>query len=902
MRASIHDPSVRGLLLLLMYLGFVVLGVALLRTFVASKPFRLRPVAARRFRAVLVGLCVPASYCSTWSFYGMHAKAMNGPWAYLGFYAGPATVALLWPFLLKKLVTVSQRQSSTDLVSFVCRRYGDSTALKAVVSGLVLAGTAPYLSVQLLGMSRAIVHVSGRTLSRSTLSPVLWSIAMLVFVFLFVLREREIRRHVALQGVVMLSATAVLLWLLMARPLGVEALTNVRLPLPAGEAGIRSALQPGTPIGWWLSTYFASMLAIMFLPRQFHILTQETGQLSPDEVAKWSALCMISFFLFFGTAVTIIHREAMSFLGEHAGITDEAAIGERLPLLVAQLYRGRFGAWPVRAVLLGGFAAGLSTISCQLMALGNIVSHHLFALKRSKTENPPETEEGAAKYRNFQQWTYLWALAVFLFIAVVIAWCVPDALLANLGMISFLAAAQLAPSILGGIYWRKATTAGAISGVSVGAVLWLLTIVIPSLLPARWLGNLGAVLPQGSLALLGTGTVAQGLTLSLGANVLAFLLVSLFTAKEDDDLINGFVLAEAGTLGKLNPEVVRFVTHRLAAGRMCSVLAFLAHNEGFFYTPDEIVWKGRFRASILPELNRLVALGFVTRLGERDDRDVYVYLPSVVGIEERTQATIRDVARSAALVENLPRYIRQTDRESRRAFEDEQRRRLDLRVTRGLGHSLKSRVGLIQAWAEILETRLDGEHQDALDMINDSCAFLLRANDLFRGIQKLHAKDVLRGRVEISQLLEGIVARYGDARVELLPSADAPVVMADRAALEEIFDQLIQNARDFTPPKEKGGRITVSLEQAPEGCMVLVADNGPGIRADVRERLFEPESRHSDDRLGLGLSIVKGLVELQGGDIRETGDRQVGKKRRRKTGACFEVVLPALNGELGRDS
>jgi signal transduction histidine kinase len=115
-------------------------------------------------------------------------------------------------------------------------------------------------------------------------------------------------------------------------------------------------------------------------------------------------------------------------------------------------------------------------------------------------------------------------------------------------------------------------------------------------------------------------------------------------------------------------------------------------------------------------------------------------------------------------------------------------------------------------------------------------------------------------------------------------------VSGDRDKLIQVITNLVDNAIKFTP---KGGQITVELgRKDPERVMMTVADTGEGIPAEAIAKLFEPFYQASRQAgvhakgLGLGLSIVKTLVELHGGTISVTSE--VGK------GSTFCILLPAI--------
>jgi PAS domain S-box-containing protein len=135
-----------------------------------------------------------------------------------------------------------------------------------------------------------------------------------------------------------------------------------------------------------------------------------------------------------------------------------------------------------------------------------------------------------------------------------------------------------------------------------------------------------------------------------------------------------------------------------------------------------------------------------------------------------------------------------------------------------------------------------------------------------------------------------LFARAG-VRLALRPSGARLMVHADRTRLIQVVGNLLQNAVKFTP---KGGTATVWVESRGNGqAAVRICDTGAGIGADILPHLFEPFTQadrtldRSKGGLGLGLALVKGLVEMHDGSVaaQSEGPGQ---------GAEFEVVLPTI--------
>ena len=115
----------------------------------------------------------------------------------------------------------------------------------------------------------------------------------------------------------------------------------------------------------------------------------------------------------------------------------------------------------------------------------------------------------------------------------------------------------------------------------------------------------------------------------------------------------------------------------------------------------------------------------------------------------------------------------------------------------------------------------------------------------------------------------------------------------------QVVTNLIENARSFVP--EKSGRIDVALTRTRAQIIVTITDNGPGIRPDALERIFErfytdrPDGEAFGQNSGLGLSISRQIAEAHGGTLKAENvtDAETGDVR----GARFTLILPAASGK-----
>jgi PAS domain S-box-containing protein len=246
----------------------------------------------------------------------------------------------------------------------------------------------------------------------------------------------------------------------------------------------------------------------------------------------------------------------------------------------------------------------------------------------------------------------------------------------------------------------------------------------------------------------------------------------------------------------------------------------------------------------------------------------------------------------------------QTEREetlrAERAAREEAERvgRLKDEFLATVSHELRTPLNAILGWATLLR-RIDpgsGDHTRGLETIERNArvqgqiiADLLDMSRIISGkvqldVQAIDLNDVINAALDAVKL--SIEAKKLRMRVTL--DARAGRVRGDAGRLQQVFWNLLTNAVKFTP---SGGRIDVVMERVNSHVEVMVEDSGMGIKPEflafVFDRFRQADSsttrRHGG--LGLGLSIVKHLVELHGGSVRvkSAGEGQ---------GATFVVALP----------
>lgn len=242
------------------------------------------------------------------------------------------------------------------------------------------------------------------------------------------------------------------------------------------------------------------------------------------------------------------------------------------------------------------------------------------------------------------------------------------------------------------------------------------------------------------------------------------------------------------------------------------------------------------------------------------------------------------------------------DAERKARAEAERTSRLKDEFLATLSHELRTPLNAILGWTQVLKegARNPAELDQALEVIDRNTRLqagliedLLDMSRIVSGKIRLNLRTINITEV-VASAIESVRTLADTRRIKLESSlpADRVELTADRHRLQQIVLNLLSNALKFTPPD---GRVSVAVDATPNDVRILVSDTGVGIERDFLPHVFErfrqadASTTRQHGGLGLGLSIVKQLVDLHGGSVRADSP---GKRR----GATFEVSLPRTTG------
>jgi Na+/proline symporter/CheY-like chemotaxis protein len=516
--------------------GWVIIAVALayigLLFLVASYGDSIRGFARDRRTRLLIYPLSLAIYCTSWTFFGSVGLASRTGYDFLTIYIGPVLMIGALSPLLARVVRLAKAQNTTSIADFIAARYGKGQAVAATVALIAIVGMIPYIALQLKAVSSSLETILAHiTQSTGTPGPFLGDIALLValsmatFAVLFGTRHIDATEHQ--DGLMLAIATESIIKLVAFLAVGIfvtfwmfdgpVSLFNQALRRPDIAAVLHSEPRLDTFVAMTLLAF----IAILLLPRQFHVAVVENNNASEIKRAAWLFpvyLVLINLFV-----VPIAIAGLLTF---SPGAVDSDMFVLALPLQAGS------NIFTITAFI-GGLSAATAMVIVETVALSIMVSNDLvmpFVLQRRE-----KLIVGGENIGSLLLTARRIAIFAILLLAYIYYRLAGDAQLAAIGLLSFAAIAQLAPAFFGGLIWRRATARGAMGGMIAGILVWAYTLLLPSFADVGLIGQ--SVLndgPWGLLALrpqhlfgLDLPPLVHGVIWSLAVNIACYIGLSL---------------------------------------------------------------------------------------------------------------------------------------------------------------------------------------------------------------------------------------------------------------------------------------------------------------------------------------------------------------------------------------
>jgi len=860
-----------------------------------------------------------AVYATAWTFYGSVGRAASDGVGFLPIYIGPTLMFLLGWFVLRKMIRISKVNRITSLADFIASRYGKSALLGGIVTVIAVIGILPYISLQLKAVSSSfqillqypqiVMPQQGESVSILQDTAFYVALVMALFTIAFGTRALDVsERHegmvaaIAFEGLVKLVAF-----------LAVGAFVTFGIFNGAGDIFRQAEMRPElsrlmTPFGegqvgyaGWVWLTVLSMLAILFLPRQFQVAVIENVDEKHLRKAMWLfPLYMVAINLFvlpiaFGGLLVFPERnvDADTFV-----LTLPMAFHhEALALLV----------------FIGGLSAATGMVIVETIALSTMVCNDLAmpVLLRWKWLNLAGRTDVTPLLLDIRRS----AIVVILLLGYFYFRLAGEAYaLVSIGLISFAAVAQFAPAVIGGIYWKGGTRLGALAGLGAGFCVWLYTLLLPAFAKSGWLGTaflengpfgIELLKPGQLFGLAGLDQITHAMIWSMAANIGAYVLVSLVARQSPVEHSQATLFVEVFTQTGERGRMWRVTTSASALQTLLGrFLGPMRAAELFRTYAQERGYKSIAELEADAELVHFAEIQLAGTIGAAS---AHTMVSTVAQQEPLGLDEVMTIIDEASQVIAYSHKLEEKQLELERATTSLQTANLRLQELDRLKddfvstvtHELRTPLTSIRAFSEILHDHPDidpAERHRFLGLIIKESERLTRLINQVLDLAKLESGHAEWQTAELD--LNEIVNDAVSATSQLFKSrgvtlavrieAQVPAVFADRDRVMQVMLNLLSNAVKFCP--EGRGRVEVRLAQDGGNVRIDVQDNGVGISSEHLGVIFE-KFRQVGDTLtdkpagtGLGLAICRQIIDHFGGRL--SVESETGR------GSIFTFTLP----------
>lgn len=866
-----------------------------------------------------------AVYCTAWTYFGSVGRAVNGGVWFLPIYLGPMLAMILAWVVVRKMIRIAKTYRITSIADFIASRYGKSPLLAGLVTLITVVGIVPYIALQLKAISSGY-QIMTAPLDGAAGKPAAWwsdgalyvALVLAGFTIMFGTRHLESReRHegmvaaIAFESIVKLVAFLLVgLFVTYGMYAGIGDIFERAMAVDELEALLSFEQERAFAYTQWFSLTLLAMLAVVFLPRQFQVMVVENVDERHLRRAAW---VFPLYLLLINLFVLPIALGGLLYFG-HGGVNPESYV------LALPLAEG----WHLLALFafIGGLSAATGMVIVEVIAVSTMVCNDLVMPMLLRTRRFGQRSGGDLT------WLLLLirrvAIIAILLLGYLYFHLAGEAYaLVSIGLISFAAVAQFAPAMLGGMYWKGGTRDGALAGLLAGFLLWVYTLMLPSLAKSGWIGDgflndglwgLTWLRPEQLLGMTGLDNLTHSLFWSLFANIGLYVAVSLWqrpTAHEASQALlfvdvfqRTHVAHPVFWQGQAQVQDLLHLTGRfLGESRAQRLFAGYARDAGV----DDI--------RQIPADAKLVQFVETQLTGAIGSASARVMVASVV---EEEPLELDDVMRILEEASQLRAYsqaleeksasLEQATRKLQAANEQLQSLdRLKDDFMSSVTHELRTPLTSIRALTELMQDdpeMAQEQRQQFLGIVVTEAERLSRLVNQVLDMARIEAGHAewrntdVDMRAVVEQAVNSVAGTFREKGAELqvhAPQQTRPV-KADTDRLVQVVLNLLSNAIKYVP--DKGGKVEVHVQDRADGLSVEVIDNGPGIDPQRQQLVFEKFRRVEDEEpggyksgTGLGLPISRQIVEHFGG--------RMWLRSRPGEGACFGFFLPRqadLNG------
>ncbi len=472
-----------------------------------------------------------AVYGTSWTFFGSVGLAKVGGLAFLPVYLGPTIAIPLWIVMVQKQIRLTKKFRITSMSDMLAARYGKSLVVGAIAALIMIIGQIPYITLQIKSIASTFKILSSSTQSGFLLDNVALLVTILLTIISIYFGARTLdpseKNEGLMAAVIFESGFKIVIFLITGLFVlffifsGPKDLLIKSLSLPEINQFFRVH---SNPLDWFI-LLIVSGLAFTFLPHVYQAAV--IGNHKEKDIYKVAWMLPLYLLIINIFVIPVAIAGLIYFQNENIPADTyllHLPIAEGKPYLSLLVYLAGLGA--------GAGMSILAAVALAAMMTNNLFLPVLLNIKFLKLQERKNLSTIILNLRRFSL-AFIFFLAWAYFISIV-----NQKSLVSIGLISFVAIIQLAPAMIGGLFWKRANKKGAIVGMIGGFVIWAYTLPLPTLgesgIISRFfidegLFGLALLKPYHLLGLSNLDQISNSAFWSMFVNITLFVVVSLYT-------------------------------------------------------------------------------------------------------------------------------------------------------------------------------------------------------------------------------------------------------------------------------------------------------------------------------------------------------------------------------------
>lgn len=834
------------------------------------------------------------TYCTAWTFYGSVGKASTVGISFLATYLGPLLLCPLWILLFKKIIRICKKENISSISDFIATRYGKDKFLGNLITIMIFLFIIPYISIQLRAISTTfniLIKSTRNNNAINTESTLVVVVLMSLFIILFGVRNSNNNQQN--EGMVAVIAFEAIFKLVAFITVAIYVIFFVfdgfndifklgsEKHMLTAINDIKQSIEGGY---WdWFMLIMLSFLVFILLPRQFHLMALENKNEDHVNTASWIFPLYLFAITLFVVPIAIAGKIYFS----------ESTFSPDMYVLHFPMKTGNN--LLATLVFLGGFAAATGMIIVETIAVSTMLSNNIIIplvvdrLKFFKTSNIPKTIIFCKRI----------SIPIVLFSAYIYLKIIgKNYPLIEIGLISFVGIAQLAPSFFGGLFWRSGNRTGTIAGLIVGFILWCFTLFYPTFIRSGLLGEIdiinngffgvSALKPYAFLGLEGFNKISHGFFWSIFFNTFFYVIGSLASVPKGIEIqqANKFI----GSLDKLDTNLFRNKYNNIQFHQLYELaIKFIGlevtnnviqkHPKVYQnYDIVDIEYIDYIENALSDYIGNISARIVISKLLNEEplSRD------ELVKILEETKEAIkhRKLLEVKSLEsEEIQKYLLLKNKKLKEI--DHLKDEFILTIS----HELRTPITSIRLLSEML-------YNDPDQYKNQSEVFLKTIVQESERLSNLIDDTLLHEQLELGNLnwqfedcniirlikntIETVrpIAKKLNISITSINFEKEVAVYADKTHLERVFINIFMNAIKFIDPNKDTNSIFINYILKKDSIIITIEDNGIGIAKENQKKIFNTFIQIQNEILktkpkgsGLGLSIVSKIIKRHKGTI-----------------------------------